>query len=87
MTVASTVLSNANFGTVGRAMGLDRCVILNPGTKSVSNGTMATTVEAILVAVYLDGGMEALARVATGLGLTSHAFLQAVTFNFLFQDL
>jgi dsRNA-specific ribonuclease len=43
---------------------------------------MATTVEAILGAVYLDSGTDALNAVLVTLGLT-HQFLEAVTFILL----
>ena len=48
------------------------------GTKTVSQKTMATTVEAILGAVYKDGGDHALDTVLLALNVT-HPFLEAVT--------
>lgn len=51
------------------------------GTANVSAKTMATTVEAILGAAYLDGGVGALARVMEFLGLV-HRLLEVVTLNF-----
>jgi len=41
---------------------------------------MATTIEAICGAVFLDGGDDALGAVLETLGLT-HPFLEVVTFN------
>jgi ribonuclease III len=75
------VLGNANLAAVGFRHNLDRCVLLNPGTTAVSDKTMATTVEAILGAVHVDGGDAALGLVMAKLGLT-HALLDVVTYNF-----
>jgi hypothetical protein len=63
-------MGNDNLARVGFRTGLDRCINLNPGTIRVSDGMMATTVEAILGAVHLDGGDAALATVMGNLGLT-----------------
>lgn len=81
-TIEQTVLSDSNLSAVGFASGLDACIVLNDGTNSVSPRTMATAVEALFAAVYLDGGIEALARVADHSGI-SHTFLEAVTFSYL----
>ena len=78
--IVQGVASNANLDRVGRQFGLNACVNLNAGTVSVSAATMATTVEAILGAVHLDGGEEALAAVMERLGLTHELLVQAVTF-------
>jgi len=54
---------------MGFRNGLDRFVYINPAQDGVvSAGTMATTLEAILGAVYIDslGNMR---RVAAGVGL------------------
>ncbi|EXJ81807.1 hypothetical protein A1O1_07872 [Capronia coronata CBS 617.96] len=75
------LLSNAKLSTVGYDHGLQDCVILNEGTPSVSPKTMATTVEAIFGAVFLDGGFRALGAVLVTLGL-AHAFLELVMSNF-----
>lgn len=73
-------MSNLHLSEVGFGHRLDTCVITNTGTPRVTANTMATTVEAILGAVYLDGGEDAVGRVLTTLGMT-HEFLQAVTFT------
>ncbi|EEA19944.1 hypothetical protein EYB25_010025 [Talaromyces marneffei] len=65
------VLGNSILGRTGIRMGLNYCLNLNPGTTEVSHDMMATSVEAILGAVHLDGGDQALASVMTALGLTS----------------
>ena len=49
--------------------GLELCVLLNPGTSSVSKNTMSTTIEALLAAVHIDGGDAALEQVIARLGL------------------
>jgi ribonuclease-3 len=72
------LLVNTNLSAVGYGHGLHDCIILNQGTLSVSDKTMATTVEAILGAVFIDGGADALSAVLATLGLT-HQFLEAVT--------
>jgi hypothetical protein len=53
---------------------------MNGGTTRVSSGMVATAVEAILGAVDIDGGRDALARVMNHLGLTQHALLSWVKF-------
>jgi len=77
--IRQSVLGNSNLSTVGFAHNLDRCVNLNPGTLTVSAKTMATTIQAILGAVHVDGGDAALAQVMASLGLT-HALLEVVTY-------
>lgn len=68
--IVSFVGANANLDTVGRTHGLDRFVVTNPASRgAVSHGTMATTVEAILGAAYLDGGMVAVIQTMRTLGL------------------
>lgn len=47
---------------------------------------MATTVEAILGAVFMDSGADALGAVLITLGLT-HQFLEAVKLNLLSPDI
>ena len=64
--------SNANLDHVGRLYGLDAFVCSNPAQGSyVSPNTMTATVEAILGAVYLDGGIESVSQVMETLGLVS----------------
>lgn len=74
------LLSYVHLSEVGFAHHLDTCVVLNAGTPSVTAKIMATTVEAVLGAVYLDGGEDALGRVLETLNVT-HEFLKAVTFT------
>ena len=54
----------------GTQLGLPKCVIQNSGQRQApSAGTMATTVGALLGAVELDGGSEAMLKVARHLDL------------------
>ncbi|EXJ58914.1 hypothetical protein A1O7_06344 [Cladophialophora yegresii CBS 114405] len=71
------VASNTNLASIGRARGLDACVVLNPGTVNVTDSVMATTVEAIIGAVALDGGRAAAEQVIDRLNVT-HELLTAV---------
>ncbi|KAJ2975578.1 hypothetical protein NQ176_g5445 [Zarea fungicola] len=59
------VLSNEYLAEIGFTLGLDHCINKDAGTTSVSKRMMATAVEALLGAVHLDGGDEAL-RVVLG---------------------
>lgn len=71
--LVSTIGSNANLAKVAREVGLDDHVILNPGhIGAVSDKTLATTVEAILGAVYLDSDkdMDAVKTAMSQLELT-----------------
>ena len=67
--------SNANLTQIGRTKGLDACVHNNPSAWGVvSNGVMAQTVEAVLGAVWLDSGEDAMGAVRdvmSTLGLTA----------------
>lgn len=70
--IASATGSNAHLAEMGFRNGLDRFVYINPAQDGVvSAGTMATTLEAILGAVYIDslGNMRTVRRVAAGVGL------------------
>ena len=50
-------------------MGLERYIEKAPGAGKVSPKTMSDTVEAIIGAVYLDGGVDAVKVVAANLGI------------------
>lgn len=51
--------SNPNLGKVGKALGLRPHIVVNRGHRGdVSSDTMATTVEALPGAVYLDAGHD-----------------------------
>ncbi|RKL51066.1 hypothetical protein BFJ72_g519 [Fusarium proliferatum] len=79
-TLRRDLISNDNLTRVGRERGLHKCINMNGGTTRVSSGMVATAVEAILGAVEMDGGRDALARVMRHLGLTEHALLGSVKF-------
>ena len=72
------VLGNANLARFGFEKSLDGCINLNPGIRTVSDAMMATTVEAILGAVHLEGGDETLSMVMDNLGLT-HDLLTTIS--------
>ncbi|KAK4078892.1 hypothetical protein Purlil1_11830 [Purpureocillium lilacinum] len=75
--IRNGVLSNARLAEVGFRHGFDNCIVPNPGTVNISTAMMATAMEAIMGAVFLDGGGEALDRVMARLGLT-HPLLDLV---------
>ncbi|KAF5640215.1 ribonuclease 3 [Fusarium sp. NRRL 25303] len=77
-TLRRDLIGNDHLASVGVDHGLDRCINMNGGTTRASIGMVATTVEAILGAVKIDGGRDALARVMNRLGLTQHALLSSV---------
>ncbi|KAK5130379.1 hypothetical protein LTR08_002171 [Meristemomyces frigidus] len=73
-TIISTVGSNDNLATVARNCGLHTCVITHPGHRgAVSQGTLATMVEAIIGAVYVDSdkNMTAVRAVMSALEITA----------------
>lgn len=65
------VLSNVNLDKVGRSKGIEKFIELHAGTPEVSPKTMATTVEAILGAVFKDSydDLEAVKRAMVAFGL------------------
>ncbi|KAH7093601.1 ribonuclease III domain-containing protein [Paraphoma chrysanthemicola] len=80
-TLRKDALNNVPLAILGRQTGLADCVVLNPGQTRDVNGymasdrTVATAVEALFGAVYLDGGEEAMEAVLRGLGLFEHKLL------------
>ena len=71
--VLSDVGSNTNLNTIGRTNGLEAFINKNPGGPDdyVALSTMASTVEAIIGAVYLDGDLESATGVMQNLGLVA----------------
>jgi len=76
------IITNKNLSSVGFTTGIETCVILNPGTATVSDKTMATTIEALIGAVFCDGGEVALEKVLETLQL-DHEYLKSVTLTVL----
>ena len=61
---------NPNLDFIGRLHNLERYIVCNPAQPNhVSPGSMASTVEAIIGAVYLNGGIDAVKSVMGRLGL------------------
>ena len=65
------VANNQNLARVGRLANLNAFVLLAHGVGEPSARTMATTVEAILGAVYLDSSLADVRHVMVTLGLVS----------------
>ena len=54
-----SIAGNTNLARAGRIHGLDAHITTHPGHKGpVSNKTLATTVEAILGAIFLDSSKD-----------------------------
>jgi ribonuclease-3 len=84
--IEQDLVSNNNLGRRGFELGLDRCIITAPGLERVSTNMMATTVEAILGAIYVDSGANDLGAVRAAvqaMGLHRHHLLVTFT-NTLF---
>ncbi|RAR02638.1 ribonuclease iii [Stemphylium lycopersici] len=72
------LVTNEALGTRGFQLGLDRFVLLNLATTTVSMNMMANTFEAIVGAVYLDAGdnaLEAVYNVLEHTGFFEHPML------------
>jgi ribonuclease-3 len=70
--VISSIASNDNLGRKGFELGLERYIQVNRAQRGqVSNRTMATTLEAIIGAIYIDSGFNysVLSDVMARLGL------------------
>ena len=68
--IMQRVGSNANLDRTGRLYELDDFICRNPAQPGhISPNTMADTVEAILGAVYLDGGINSVSQVMQTLRL------------------
>ncbi|KAJ4985495.1 RNase iii [Stagonosporopsis vannaccii] len=73
------LVSEAALAARGFDLGLDACVIKNPGhTSCISNRMMATALEAIIGAVFEDSDydLEAVRAVMQNLGFFEHELLQ-----------
>lgn len=73
--ILQTKASNVNLAMVGRRMGLDKLVIVNPSQAGmVSDKVMANTVEALIGAVYMDSNsVDAVRPVLAAMGLDGPA--------------
>jgi ribonuclease III len=71
------LLSNDNLTSIGRKLGIEKLLVLSPGARWASDYMVATTMEAIIGAVYLDGGMKAVGQLMANLGLEA-ALLDAI---------
>lgn len=65
--IRKRVLSHDSLAETGLSFGLHLCLKMTAGTPSVSKKMMVTADEAILGAVRLDGGEDALRRVLKSL--------------------
>ena len=63
------LVSNAAFRAVAKRQRLDRFMTKPVGSEVFPKAAMSDTIEAIVGAVYLDGGMDAARKVVTRLGI------------------
>jgi dsRNA-specific ribonuclease len=63
------LLSNKNLTNIGRKLGIEILLVLSPGARWASDYMVATMMEAIIGAVYLDGDMKAVEQLMANLGL------------------
>jgi len=61
--------SNVRFSTIGRKIGLDRCLNVSHAQNFVSDSQVADAVEAVIGAVFIDGGSDSLPGVMKKLGI------------------
>ncbi|KAL8757281.1 MAG: hypothetical protein Q9184_004246, partial [Pyrenodesmia sp. 2 TL-2023] len=66
-TLSQSITSNKSLDLIGRHSHLDRYLTLPEGAKGVALKTMTATVEAIIGAAYIDGGIEAAEMVVESL--------------------
>ncbi|MCD6406099.1 MAG: ribonuclease III [Planctomycetes bacterium] len=62
----SAVVSRSSLGYVARMMGMSKFIIVGPGMakrKHLPNSLYANVFEAVIAAIYLDGGMDAAEKV------------------------
>ncbi|KAF2260026.1 ribonuclease III [Lojkania enalia] len=67
---------NANLGSVGGMLGLDKCALLNQGTVYIGTKKIADIVEALIGAVMQDGDLAAAEKVIKTLGLVPQELLK-----------
>lgn len=65
--------NNRALGAIGAEVGLDQCVVkARCQVGDISNAQLATTVEAMIGAAYLDAGMQAAEDVIKTLGILDY---------------
>ena len=67
--ICSRALSNNNLVELGTRLGLGAFIEKQPSANQVSPVTMSATVEAIIGAVYIEGGMPSVSKVCRKLAL------------------
>ncbi|KAK5947236.1 hypothetical protein PMZ80_001384 [Knufia obscura] len=77
------LITDKALSEVGAGIGLESCIILNDGTVKVFEKAMASTVEALIGAVFCDAGETAFKKLPETLGL-DHEYLQPVSLASLF---
>ncbi|KAF2177816.1 ribonuclease III [Zopfia rhizophila CBS 207.26] len=81
--IRNQILGNASLTRRGEEVGIVSCIVMSDGNRGLATPKMvATTFEALVGAIYEDGGEEAVIRVVEHLELNQHPFLM-VTFRFL----
>ena len=83
-TIRNDILGNDGLAQRGHELGIDKCIFLNDGTYSKTPKMVATTLEAIIGAVFQDGGDAVVMRVIEHLGFLDHSFL-TVTLQSLYH--
>lgn len=75
-TIRNDQLSNENLSQRGHNLGIESLVFSNQGAATAASPKMvAATLQAIIGAVYQDGGDEAALRVVHNLAFTEHRLL------------
>jgi ribonuclease III len=67
--ISRSIVGNDKLRAVGVGLGLQKCLHMDPGMADPSTNMVATMIEALLGAVYLDGGNDALVAVVAKLEL------------------
>jgi ribonuclease-3 len=80
-TLRNEILSSEGLAQRGNSIGIDACIFAADATLVRSAKMVAMTMEAIIGAVYEDGGDSAVLDVMTGLNFLNHPLL-LVTFAF-----
>jgi ribonuclease-3 len=73
------MLSNDALARRAYEAGLDKCVITADSDPAVSPKMVATTLEAVIGAVYHEGGDEAVQRVMRSLNFFDHPLLTGMS--------